>query len=141
MVKTEHFCCAGKYHRELSELSQDYYAEGTKNDIIAISLCDGASFSRFSGLAAQVVSELCVKILLENFERYLTENPFRVRYEIAKKIDIALTRIGKKKQHSAPPVGYNHSCRGREPNKWKISSPQSWRWHDFSALSRKQQYL
>ena len=96
MVKTEHFCCAGRHHRELSQLSQDYYAEGTKNDITAISLCDGASFSRFSGLAAQVVSELCVKILLENFERYLTENPFRVRYEIAKKIDIALTRIGKK---------------------------------------------
>lgn len=97
MVKTEHFCCAGRYHRELSQLSQDYYAEGTKNDITAISLCDGASFSRVSGLAANAVSQLCVQLLLKNFERYIMENPRLVQYEIGKIIDEKLTRLGKQK--------------------------------------------
>lgn len=88
MVNVQCFTKKGLYHKKKGEESQDaIIVYNEQNGLTVAAVCDGASFSAYSGTAARVVAKSISKYLCDNFEKLLIMNRQDIQMLLAKEIE------------------------------------------------------
>lgn len=88
MVNVQCFTKKGLYHKKKGEESQDaIIVYNEQNGLTVAAVCDGASFSAYSGTAARVVAKSISKYLCDNFEKLLIMNRQDMQMLLAKEIE------------------------------------------------------
>ena len=96
MIKIRSFRLAGKYHQFDITQCQDYIKVFSDSNQTTLVLCDGAGSSLYGGTAANIISDLLVKNLHENFEQYLYDFLPNTKRQLAQIIDNELLKTSKK---------------------------------------------
>ena len=94
-MNTRFFRVSGKCHEFDISRCQDQIKIFSDSDRTTIVLCDGAGNSPYGGIAANIVSDILVKKIHNNFEEYLFDFLPDIKRQLAQFIDKELSKVSK----------------------------------------------